>query len=56
MKRLAMKRTPQGERMSESRPNVAASISTPVESSRPVARHLTMTTLVWIISNPSSAV
>ena len=34
------------ERMSGSRSNVAASISTPVESLRPVAGHLTMTTLV----------
>src|SRR6478736_4768508 len=41
--------------MSGSRSNVAASISTPVESSRPVAGHLTMTTLVLIIINPSSA-
>src|SRR5215475_12683317 len=35
--------------MSGSRSNVAASISTPVESSRPVAGHLTMTTIVSII-------
>jgi hypothetical protein len=32
--------------MSGSRSNVAASISTPVESSRPVLEHLTITTLV----------
>src|SRR6478672_8774578 len=49
-------RTPFCERMSGSRSNVAASISTPVESSRPVVGHLTMTTLVFIIINQSSAV
>ena len=32
--------------------NVAASISTPVESSFPVVGHLTMTTLAWLIRVP----
>jgi hypothetical protein len=36
-----------GERISGSFSNVAASISMPVESSRPVLGHLTMTKLIW---------
>src|SRR6476646_7542336 len=39
--------------MAGRRSNVAASISTPVESSRPVVGHLTMTTLAWPMSSPS---
>ena len=43
------------ERMSGSRSNVMASISTPVESSRPVLGHLTITTLtsrILLLRNP----